>query len=73
MDISKPILIQSALLVYAVIVICVKNLKYEYNLIFDSLFVVVSLGSSFGYISYIRTRSIIEVTLLDRYALKKFI
>ena len=67
---TMKFLIQFVVFIYAIFVVSVGQLNdLKSVLIFDSMFFIISLLASSGYIMYIRTKSIFEITLLDRYVL----
>ena len=65
------LLLKIFLAFYAIFIIFVGTMSLTYVIIFDGIFWIISVFSSACYISYIKTRSVIELTILDRNKTKK--
>ena len=57
------------LAVYAGLINFIGKFQAYIHVIFDTIFMLISIIASVSYIGYLITRSVIEITVLDRYAL----
>ena len=69
MKASTALVIKIFLVIYAGIITLFGTLSSTVVAVFDTFFGLISFTSSICYIFYLNTRSVIELTLLDRYKL----
>ena len=69
MKVSTALLLKIFLVMYAGIIASFGTLSSTLVAVVDTFFTTVSVISSICYIFYLNTRSVIELTLLDRYQL----
>ncbi len=69
MNQSASVWIKLFLAVYAGLIIFIGKFQAHIHFIFDTFFMLISIVASVLYISYLNTRSVIEITVLDRNAL----
>ena len=71
LETRTSLILKIFLTVYAIFIILVGNLSLTYVIILDGMFWIISVSCSACYIYHIKTRSVIELTILDRNIIKK--
>lgn len=66
LKISTSIFVKLFFVLYAGLILYIKTFSLSISIIFDTIFLIVSLFSSCCYIIYLKTKSVVETTLLDR-------
>ena len=66
MDVKTSILIKIFLALYATFITSIGTFLFNNTLYFDIIFAMISYTASVSYIFYLKTRGVVELTLVDR-------